>query len=155
MANEFETILTNVGKKIVQVENAISNVITMETPVINSYLSPATANAIETINKLFQNTMVTVEAKYAAIGTSNVSFAQKVVEVVAISGSAAAMILTSAGYSVGTTQLQQIAAGATQVYNILGTPLATLTTLPAAPTTTTTAPIATATSAIVDGGKAI
>jgi hypothetical protein len=150
MANEFETILTNVGKKIVQVENAISNVITMETPVINSYLSPATANAIETVNNLFRNTMVTVEAKYAAIGSSNVTFAQKVVEVVAISGAAAAMIMTSAGYTVGTTQLQQIAAGATQVYNILGTPLASLTTLPAATTTTVTAAVKTGS---VDGGK--
>jgi hypothetical protein len=153
MANEFETILTKVGKDIVKVENAISNVITMEKPVLTAYLPAATVSAIETVNTLFQNTMVTVEAKYAAIGASSVSFAQKVAEVVAISGAAAASILGQAGYTVGTTQLQQIASGATAVYTILGTP--GLTTLPA-PTpavATTVAPISAA--AVVDGGKAI
>jgi hypothetical protein len=151
MANEFETILTKVGKDIVKVENALSNVITMEKPVLTAYLPAATVNAIETVNTLFQNTMVTVEAKYAAIGASSVSYAQKVLEVVAISGAAAASILTQAGYTVGTTQLQQIATGATTVYNILGTP--GLTTLPAAPATST-ATSAVSAAVVVDGGKA-
>jgi hypothetical protein len=139
MANVFESVLTKIGKALLDIVNVGSNVFTAEQPLIDQLLPATISGPIDTVNTLFRNTMASVEAKYQAIGSSSVPFAQKVAEVVAISGAAATQILTQAGYTVGTADLSLIAEGATNVYNLLGTsltaaPVAVAT--PSAPTAT-------------------
>jgi hypothetical protein len=123
--NKFESVLTKIGKAFLDVVNVGSNLAEAEQPLLDQLLPEAISSPIDTVNTLFRNTMASVEAKYQAIGSSDVTFAQKVAEVVAISGAAAAQILTQAGYTVTTETLSEIATGATNVYNLLGTSITT------------------------------
>jgi hypothetical protein len=61
-----------------------------------------TPEAVAAVN-LLQNTILATEAKYAASGAATGTGAQKAAEVLAVSGPAAASLLTSAGAPASTT----------------------------------------------------
>jgi len=110
--NKLETFLSTAAKDIEKVINVGINVATAEQPLINQILPPQFATAENAATALIKNVMLTTEAKYAALGTS-VPYAQKVAEVVAITGVALVQILAGVGVTAGQTELTSLVTGAT------------------------------------------
>jgi hypothetical protein len=123
--NGFESFLSAAAKDIEKVLNVGINVATSEQPLINQLLPPQFATAENAAMALIKNVMLTTEAKYQALG-ANVSYPQKVAEVVAITGAALIQILAGIGVTAGQTELTALVTGATS-FSVL--PTAGLTTL--------------------------
>jgi hypothetical protein len=124
--NKFETFLSKAATDIVKVDNAIINVITAEQPLLNQILPPQYATTESAINTLFKNTMLEVEAKYAAINPT-ATFAQKIADVVAITAPAVIQMLAGIGVTAGQSELTALATGATAFSSLQTSGLATLT----------------------------
>lgn len=133
MSNSFETFLSTAAKDIEKVLNVGINVATAEQPLINQLLPPQFATAENTATILIKNVMLTTEAKYAALGT-NVSYVQKVAEVVAITGGALVQILAGVGVTAGQAELTSLVTGATAFSGLTTSGLTTLTPSTATPT---------------------
>lgn len=127
--NGFESFLSAAAKDIEKVLNIGINIAAAEQPLINQLLPPQFATAENAAMALIKNVMLTTEAKYQALG-ANVSYTQKVAEVVAITGAALIQILAGIGVTAGQTELTALVTGATS-FSVL--PTAGLTTLSAAP----------------------
>ncbi len=123
--NAFESFLSAAAKDIQKVLNVGINIATAEQPLINQLLPPQFATAEDAATALIKNVMLTTEAKYQALGTS-VPYAQKVAEVVAITGAALIQILAGIGVTVGQTELTALVAGATSFSSLPASGLATL-----------------------------
>lgn len=128
--NKFETFISTAAKDIVKVDNAIINIVTAEQPMLNQILPPQFATTETAVNTLFKNTMLTVEAKYAAINP-DATFSQKVADVVAITAPAAIQLLANIGVSAGQAELTTLVTGATAFGNLPTSGLTTLTASPA------------------------
>lgn len=126
--NAFESFLSAAAKDIQKALNVGINIATAEQPLINQLLPPQFATAENAATALIKNVMLTTEAKYQALGTS-VPYAQKVAEVVAITGAALIQILAGIGVTAGQTELTALVTGATSFSAL---PTAGLTTLSAA-----------------------
>lgn len=123
--NKFETFLSTAAKDIEKVLNAGINIAVAEQPLINQLLPPQFATAENAAIALIKNVMLTTEAKYAALGT-NVSYTQKVAEVVAITGAALVQILAGIGVTASQAQLTSLVTGATAFGNLQTSGLTTL-----------------------------
>jgi hypothetical protein len=127
-SNAFESFLSAAAKDIQKVLNIGINIATAEQPLINQLLPSQFATAESAATALIKNVMLTTEAKYQALGTS-VPYAQKVAEVVAVTGAALIQILAGIGVTVGQTELTALVTGATSFSSL---PTSGLTTLSAA-----------------------
>lgn len=123
--NGFETFLSKAATDVEKVINASINVVTAEQPLLNQILPPQYTTAETAATALIKNVMLTVEAKYAAIGTT-VSFAQRVAEVVAITAPALVQILAGIGVTAGSSELTTLATGALAFGNLQTTGITTL-----------------------------
>lgn len=123
--NAFESFLSAAAKDIQKVLNVGINIATAEQPLINQLLPPQFATAEDAATALIKNVMLTTEAKYQALGTS-VPYAQKVAEVVAITGAALIQILAGIGVTAGQTELTALVTGATSFSSLPTSGLTTL-----------------------------
>jgi hypothetical protein len=123
--NAFESFLSAAAKEIQKALNVGINIATAEQPLINQLLPPQFATAENAATALIKNVMLTTEAKYQALGTS-VPYAQKVAEVVAITGAALIQILAGIGVTAGQTELTALVTGATSFSALPTTGLTTL-----------------------------
>lgn len=126
--NGFESFLSAAAKDIQKALNVGINIAVAEQPLINQLLPPQFATAENAATALIKNVMLTTEAKYQALG-SNVSYAQKVAEVVTITGAALIQILAGIGVTAGQSELTALVTGATSFSSL---PTAGLTVLSAA-----------------------
>lgn len=99
-AQKIQSFFTNFGKDIEATVNGIVNVAVEEqTPVLSLLPANLQPGVAQLINYAAAQ-VAAVDAKYAAIGASNVPFAQKVAEAVATGGIGALAIAAQAGVSV-------------------------------------------------------
>ncbi|MGH9616435.1 MAG: hypothetical protein ACRD28_06795 [Acidobacteriaceae bacterium] len=126
--NGFESFLSAAAKDIQKALNVGINIAVAEQPLINQLLPPQFAAAENAATALIKNVMLTTEAKYQALG-STVSYAQKVAEVVTITGAALIQILAGIGVTAGQSELTALVSGATSFSSL---PTSGLTALSAA-----------------------
>jgi hypothetical protein len=123
--NKLETFLSTAAKDVEKVLNVGINVVTAEQPLLNQLLPPQFSTAEGAATALIKNVMLHTEAKYAALGT-NVPYAEKVAEVVAITGAALVQILAGIGVTAGQTELASLVTGATAFSSLQTSGLTTL-----------------------------
>lgn len=127
--NKFESFLTKFGKDIENISNAAVNIATEELPVIDPLLPAAVAATVNAVVGFAAQQVAAVDAKYTAIGKSDVPFAVKVAEAVGVGGLGAIAIAAKGGLALDTAQLSQFFSGAAQIAAALN-----LTNITAAPT---------------------
>jgi hypothetical protein len=129
-AQRVKSFFTEFGDIVKDTVNVVTNVaVEEETPILSLVpvnLQPGVANLIN----FCAAQVAAVDAKYAAIGASNVPFAQKVAEAVATAGAGALAIAAAGGVTITGTVNDIFAASATIASSLN---LSTITQAPAAP----------------------
>lgn len=125
----FQTFIASAAKDLEKVLNVGINIAVAEQPLINQLLPPQFATAESAAVSLIKNVMLATEAKYAALGTT-VSEAQKIAEVVAITGSALVQILAGIGVTASQATLVTLVTGATAFGGLVTSGLTILTPTP-------------------------
>lgn len=129
--NQFESFLTNFGKALENIANAAVNIAQQEAPVITPLLPPAIGAQFTTVLSAAAQQVAAADAKYAALGQSDVPFGVKVAEAIAIGGGGVLAIAAQAGLVIsegGLTTLFTAAYNAASVLN-----LKSITSAPATP----------------------
>lgn len=97
---KFENFFEKFGHDLEVGFNVAENIALQELPVIAPLLPPATYNKVATFVNAAAQQVAAVDQKYAAIGKSNVPFAVKVAEAVAVGGSAVIALAAEAGLQI-------------------------------------------------------
>ncbi len=126
MANAFIGFLETVGKDFLKgLEWAVKYAIPVEKLV--ALLFPAAAPATTEIadaTTLIQNAVILVEQKYAASGVQNGTGAQKLAEVITLTGPVVTSLLQKAGIAVDATYLQNLINAVVAILNVQTPPAA-------------------------------
>lgn len=113
--NAFESFLTKFGDALKNIGNAATNIAVEELPVIDPLLPPALASEVNAVVGYAAQQVAAADAKYAAIGSSNVPYAVKVAEAVAVGGAGAIAIAAKGGLTLDAGQLGTFFAAAGQI----------------------------------------
>jgi hypothetical protein len=135
--NKFESFLTKFGDILKNIGNVAVNVAEQEAPVVLPLIPPAAQPGFLKILSFAATQVAAVDAKYAAIGASDVPFSVKVAEAVAVGGVGALAIAAQAGFTVADGQLATLFSAAGQAASVLN-----FGGLTDAPTVPTPAPVA-------------
>lgn len=135
--NKFESFLSKFGTFIKDFANVAVNVGEQELPVIVQLLPPAASAGVVALMNYAATQVAAVDAKYAAIGSSNIPFAAKVAEAVAVGGVGALAIAAQAGLKIDESNLNLLFSAAGQAASVLN--FTGVTSTPIVPTTTTAA----------------
>jgi hypothetical protein len=130
----FLGVLQVVGKDF---EKGLKWAVTYAVPVekLVALLFPSAApaaNGVIDATELIQNAVLTVEQKYAASGQQNGTGAQKLAEVLLLSGQAVASLLTQSGISADSTYVSNLVSAVVAILNVQVMPATAVT-----PATTT------------------
>lgn len=117
--NKFESFLTKFGEILKNIANVAVNVAEAEAPVIEPLLPPAAEAGFVKILTAAATQVAAADAKYAAIGASDVPFSVKVAEAVAVGGIGVLAIAAQAGYTVADGQLVTLFSAAGQAASVL------------------------------------
>jgi hypothetical protein len=136
--NKFESFLTKFGHDLEAIGNAGVNIAVEELPSVAPMLPPALGKELTTVVTFAAQQVAAVDAKYTAIGNSNVPFGVKVAEAVATGGMGAIALAAQAGFTLPTANLGLFFAGAGQIASSLNLTNVTAAPVPVAPETTAT-----------------
>jgi hypothetical protein len=132
--NGFESFFTKFGSALKTVFNVSANVaVDTETQIEPLLPSAYQAGYVKLVNAAAQQ-VAAADAKYAAIGASNVSFAVKVAEAVAVGGEGILAIAAQEGLTINTNLATFFSAATTITQSLTAT---SLTAAPVVSTTTT------------------
>jgi hypothetical protein len=97
---KIENFFSKFGQAIEKLANAAVNVAEQELPAIKPLLPPNLYSKIATMTAAAAQQVAAADAKYAAIGQSNVPYATKVAEAVAVGGTAVVALAAEAGLQI-------------------------------------------------------
>jgi hypothetical protein len=125
----FLSVLEAVGRDF---EKGLKWAVTYAVPVekLIGLLFPAAAPAVNGVadaTLLIQNAVLLVEQKYAASGTQNGTGAQKLAEVMLLTGSAVTALLKEAGISADSSYVQSLVSAVVGILNVQGMPVSAAT----------------------------
>ena len=129
--NKFESFFTKFGHVLEDIGNGATNIAVEELPDVEPLLPPALGSAVAKVVTFAAQQVAAVDAKYAAIGASDVSYGVKVAEAVAVGGVGAIAIAAQAGFTLPESQLGVFFSGAGQIASALN--LSNITESPAPP----------------------
>lgn len=105
--NGFESFFTKFGTVLKDIANVAVNIGEQEAAVIEPLLPPTIAAGLAKVLSAAATQVAAADAKYAAIGQSNVPYAVKVAEAVAVGGEGILALATQAGLTIASGQLSQ------------------------------------------------
>lgn len=129
--SKFVSFMTKFGDILRDIGNIAVNIGEQEAPVIEEVLPPAFAASYAKILSAAAAQVAAADARYAAIGASNVPFGVKIAEAVAIGGGGVIAIAAQAGLVVGEGQIVPLFNAAAQFASSLN--LANVTETPKPP----------------------
>lgn len=132
--NAFESFLSKFGTVLKNIANVAVNAGEQEAAVIEPLLPPAAANGLAKVLSAAASQVAAADAKYAAIGQSNVPYAVKVAEAVAVGGEGILALAAQAGLTIASGQLSTFIGAAGTIASTLNfTGLTNTPVVPAAP----------------------
>jgi len=133
--NKFESFLSKFGNVLKNIANVAVNVGEQEEAVIDPLLPPAAAAELNKIISAAASQVAAADVKYAAIGQSDVPYAVKVAEAVAVGGEGILALAAQNGFTIAEGQLSTFVAAAGQIASTIN--FTGLTNTPVVPPTTT------------------
>lgn len=97
---KIESFFTKFGQAIEKLANAAVNVAEEELPAVQPLLPPSLYSKVSTMVAVAAQQVAAADAKYAAIGSSNVPYGVKVAEAVAVGGTAVLALAAQAGLQI-------------------------------------------------------
>ncbi|MGC1784467.1 MAG: hypothetical protein WA708_18225 [Acidobacteriaceae bacterium] len=117
--NAFESFFTKFGDALKDIANVAVNVGEQEAAVIEPLLPPTAAAGFAKILSAAAAQVAAADAKYAAIGDSNVPYAVKVAEAVAVGGEGVLAIAAQEGFTVAQGEVSTLMSAAGTIASTL------------------------------------
>lgn len=134
--NGVETFFSKFGNVLKTIFNVSANIAEDTEPTIDSLLPVAYQAAYAKLVNAAATQVAAADAKYAAIGASNVSFATKVAEAVAVGGEGVLAIAAQEGLTITTNLTTFFSAATTLTQSLSAVSLTAAPVVPAASTET-------------------
>jgi hypothetical protein len=130
---KFESFFTKFGKVLRDIENAVVNIAEQQEVNIDQIIPPAQAQNLHILISAAAAQVAAADAKYDALGKTDVPYAVKVAEAVAVSGGTFLVVAAKLGFAIPQAQLGTFFGAAGQIAGSLNfTDITKTPTVPAA-----------------------